>query len=602
MVGLLSIRLKASSVDNDVAAVTGRYEGLPCMHNGHHVYINQLALHLLVFFHVGPSGLWSLCRPGKPLRSLRCAALQRHLASCRRDVVATYRVQELPRALWHGGLGQMEARTLPGGRQFFFNHSGGFAPIFTEFAEDPRHVEEQLQLDRSTVRPLETAFFPADLSMKVDKLRHPPMNLWTLGTFLYQQAFEADPSKSLCWGGGYLPQLCCYARLPKERRTWCFGDGTLADELWGRCCAPFRGVRIAVAAPPLPSTPTASTAVHRVVHIFLQTYHKDRFVLLPFLSSVELFWPKEWNSTVFVAVDVGPEDSELCSELQGRAECLVVPPIDRKKSLWVDSIEWSGRAVSRRYKEQLLQYHYLLSDQYIARTHGVPDWIAWFDADVILHTHRIPDLLFQGGRPVLHARREPVYSVGTMSVGMDWIGEFMDTYPMLVRPAHLQNFRLFIQSRFQESSFEVAYQKWRTLAEDAALLHARYAWYLAEGECPQSSLPIFLYNYHRQEYFWSMEDAASFGLPAEDSCMAFRVASHLKPWKDKVKNGTMTEADYAMRSKQLMRAGHNKWKVLRVALLSANFDPASTWSQQASAHCHQRDRETMLRVYYDQWP
>ena len=45
MVGLLSIRLKASSVDNDVAAVTGRYEGLPCMHNGHHVYINQLALH-----------------------------------------------------------------------------------------------------------------------------------------------------------------------------------------------------------------------------------------------------------------------------------------------------------------------------------------------------------------------------------------------------------------------------------------------------------------------------------------------------------------------------------------------------------------------------
>ena len=143
----------------------------------------------------------------------------------------------------------------------------------------------------------------------------------------------------------------------------------------------------------------------------LECGFQDRFVLLPFLSSVELFWPKEWNSTVFVAVDVGPEDSELCSELQGRAECLVVPPIDRKKSLWVDSIEWSGRAVSRRYKEQLLQYHYLLSDQqlalqalfqrhvvrlepstclhcacsrlrYIARTHGVPDWIAWFDADV----------------------------------------------------------------------------------------------------------------------------------------------------------------------------------------------------------------------------
>ena len=43
----------------------------------------------------------------------------------------------------------------------------------------------------------------------------------------------------------------------------------------------------------------------------------------------------------------------------------------------------------------------------------------------------------------------------------------------------------------QESSFEVAYQKWRTLAEDAALLHARYAWYLAEGECDSAKAPNF---------------------------------------------------------------------------------------------------------------
>ena len=128
------------------------------------------------------------------------------------------------------------------------------------------------------------------------------------------------------------------------------------------------------------------------------------------------------------------------------------------------------------------------------------------------------------------------------------------------------------------------------MTEEAALVHGRYTWFLAEGECPQSSFPHFLYNYHHEvwsaawdvgglregrsiqlgrkdfrkrspaaafaphdeEYSWSLEDASPFGLPAEDACLAFRVASHVSDWKARVKNGSITASDYALRAQRLM--------------------------------------------------
>ena len=48
-------------------------------------------------------------------------------------------------------------------------------------------------------------------------------------------------------------------------------------------------------------------------------------------------------------------------------------------------------------------------------------------------------------------------------------------------------------------------------------------------------------------------------------------------------------------------AGLENWKILRVALLSASFNPAETWSQRSSGHCRGRDRESQLRVYFDDW-
>lgn len=49
----------------------------------------------------------------------------------------------------------------------------------------------------------------------------------------------------------------------------------------------------------------------------------------------------------------------------------------------------------------------------------------------------------------------------TMALGLDWVGEFMDSFPQLVRPRHLRRFRRFLQETFHKASFQEAYQAWR---------------------------------------------------------------------------------------------------------------------------------------------
>ena len=64
----------------------------------------------------------------------------------------------------------------------------------------------------------------------------------------------------------------------------------------------------------------------------------------------------------------------LCSEIVGRAKCIVPEAVFRERYL-VDSLAQSGRSTSRRYHEQLLQYHYLLSDQQLDSP-GRPEGLA----------------------------------------------------------------------------------------------------------------------------------------------------------------------------------------------------------------------------------
>mmetsp|Transcript_100713 Transcript_100713/g.178810 ORF Transcript_100713/g.178810 Transcript_100713/m.178810 type:complete len:189 (+) Transcript_100713:1-567(+) len=184
---------------------------------------------------------------------------------------------------------------------------------------------------------------------------------------------------------------------------------------------------------------------------------------------------------------------------------------------------------------------------------------------------------------------------------MDWIAEFMDSFPVMVRPAHLVEFRKFMQAVVGEGEFEAAYQKYRSNLEYDALLRGRHTWYLAEGECPYSSLPTFLYHYYRHEYFWSMEDGHLFGLPPEDCCLAFRISSHLSRQKSLVRNKSLSEEEYVRAARNLMRLGRERRPSLRVALLSATFQADATWKEASSLHCRHRHRQTMLDVYFKRW-
>ena len=167
--------------------------------------------------------------------------------------------------------------------------------------QTPPEIQERLQLSSYQARPIETTFFMADISMKLGLFDRPPLNLWTLGSYFYHTKFS--PAHSPCWGGGYVPQICCDRRIGIERLSWCFGE--VVDDIVEHCCARYLERPLPAAVPPLPHPlPGASPGDREIsVQIFLQSFHKDRFAVLPFVESVERFWPKKWKSKIFMAVD-----------------------------------------------------------------------------------------------------------------------------------------------------------------------------------------------------------------------------------------------------------------------------------------------------------
>lgn len=578
----------------DAHRALGTYRNIPKSHfNGRHLYWNDQTSHLLVYLRLDRRGCWTICNC---LGHSPFSKSNRLVARCCRSITATYQPWKTQRTLWHNHARRFLTLPLLAGKQFFFNSSQTFEEVLAEFAGEPPNIQERLQLSSYRARPLETNFFMADVSMKLGLLDRPPLNLWTLGTYFYQTQFS--PAHSPCWGGGYAPQICCDRRISVERLSWCFGQ--VVDDIVEHCCGRYLEHPPPGAVPELPIDPAVSQIS---VQIFLQSFHGDRFALLPFVESVERFWPKKWRSKIFMAVDNVTADRQLCEEIWPRVICIYTPSLPRKLSV-IDSIEWSGRNVSERYHKQLLQYHYWLSDLYIAEHVDPPDWVAWFDADVVIHTPRVEELLMHGSRPVLFARRTQQNSMETMSLGLDWVGEFMDTFPQLVRPAHLQHFREFIQSNFEGANFLESYYTWRVAIEEAALVHGKSYGYLAESEGPQSSFPVFLYHFHHDDFTWALEDSASFGLPLQDTCLFLRVASHVSPWKHQVRHGNISDLMYKRRARRLMQLGERNSGVLRVALLSANFDPRATWSQRSSEHCLGRDRATLMRKFFQkrcQW-
>lgn len=597
--GDLDIRLWSQKTLHPTAQnAVGEYRNLRRHFNGRHIYWNDHGSHLLVFLRLGQKGSWTLCKCHGCHRppSVLVHTLGRLVAKCRRSIKATYQTLQLQRSLWHGHARRLITLSLPAGKQFFFNESQSFEELLSEFAADPPEIQERLQLSSYQARPIETTFFMADVSMKLGLFDRPPLNLWTLGSYFYHTKFS--PAHSPCWGGGYVPQICCDRRIGIERLSWCFGE--VVDDIVEHCCARYLERPLPAAVPPLPHPlPGASPGDREIsVQIFLQSFHKDRFAVLPFVESVERFWPKKWKSKIFMAVDNITADRQMCEEISPRVICIYTPSLPRGPSI-IDSIEWSGRTVSKRYHKQLLQYHYWLSDLYISEHVDPPDWVAWFDADVVIHTPRVEELLMPRGLPVLFARRTQQNSMETMSLGLDWVGEFMDTFPQLVRPVHLQHFREFVQANFKGSNFLESYYAWRVAIEEAALLHGKSYGYLSEAEGPQSSFPVFLYHFHHDEFTWALEDAASFGLPLQDTCLSFRVASHLSSWKHQVRQGNMSALMYAQRARRLMQLGERNSGTLRVALLSANFDPTATWSQSGSVHCLGRDRDTMIKDFFE---
>merc|ERR1711963_316663 len=61
------------------------------------------------------------------------------------------------------------------------------------------------------------------------------------------------------------------------------------------------------------------------------------------------------------------------------------------------------------------------------------DWLAIVDADVVFFTFGIPHLLFDYSsgkpKPVVFANWVMRFILNPLALGLDWIAEFMDSYP-----------------------------------------------------------------------------------------------------------------------------------------------------------------------------
>merc|ERR1712032_1483557 len=86
-------------------------------------------------------------------------------------------------------------------------------------------------------------------------------------------------------------------------------------------------------------------------------------------------------------------------------------------------------------------------NQFVANQYVGPeiDWIVILDPDAIFFSPFIPDLLFDWNgpepRPIVFGVWQFQFSLGPVSVGMEWVANFMDSYPNVVRPRHILAFQ-----------------------------------------------------------------------------------------------------------------------------------------------------------------
>lgn len=325
------------------------------------------------------------------------------------------------------------------------------------------------------------------------------------------------------------------------------------------------------------------------VDLLVRTFAGDTLPLQMLLRSVAVFWPPEWGVVVILDGD-SAEDSELSLVLartchRCRVEFEPAPPF---LSRWAPAPRGHGYL-----RAQWGAFHY---DAY-----SKADFVAHMDADAVLASFGQPQLLFEAEDPLRSSPREllpfvhghagrPIFPEGVAVVGLEWVAEFMDALPFILRREDLPALRAFISARLlgaQAADFAEAFLvlQTRTLAAcGEAEPRPEHAGCLP---CFQTIAGHFLFHARRSRYAWAILDPPTFstwnaliglpladvhGLRPQDTCPALRAGVHVPyhgidhVWIDApaLKRGR----SYAKRAASFVRVGIcAAWEARRAAAL-----------------------------------
>jgi len=492
------------------------------------------------------------------------------------------------------------------------------------------------------------------------------------------QRAKTDPS---CWAGiaasmGHVAvsDICC---VPVGiGQSWCF-DGAFTYE---RCCGDYLDLSSSLRLPlrsGLIRDEDKSLLVHASafpvgslraqleqeaseisMELFVRTHHDRLTELQVLLRSVQAFWPASWG--VVVVLDASPgSDASLAELARFRQEAEVACSMLHKQSRLRCSLEdlptvykhfpqsavsaaqklngMKSRGDKRRYRG----YHWHVWSMLYADKHTSAEFVALIDTDTVLVSMGLPRILFAlekspAGRPqpVIFGQAQLMQnSRSTIFLGLPWVAEFMDAFPMVIHRKHFGAFRAhlvewnkqsggnttvlhsgrFIASGRQRRPFAkeppgVAPRSWeRRVAAAFVILAHKVA---ASGEQVfgmQSSLGNFLWHFYRDEYAWSVKDGLSINLPPEYTCPRLRAAQHLPYWgwthsislpQLRLHGPSAVAASaYVLRAEQLIMSGlcAVPWRLQAQDHRYANVDAASGTNQDVSGR-HQPLDDGWLEV------
>ena len=239
--------------------------------------------------------------------------------------------------------------------------------------------------------------------------------------------------------------------------------------------------------------------------LICRTYFDTLDELWRFFFSYGMHWPYiEWRTNIVFVLDADSASDRIL------AAVLVVAYRMFNVSIFLESSPPPGTLSGNMRHEgySRTQWSNFYSDLYVPAD---VDYIGIFDADTQIPYRPNPDDLFntRTGKPLMRGlgERTPFCPSAEFMTGGVCAGDFMVTFPFIVKRAHFPLMRAHITAHTQSASFEQAWYKMQTQ-------YPPWGNFVVMGN--------YLWHYHHSEYDWRLFRMRRYNASDPNDAFAFR--------------------------------------------------------------------------------